>query len=568
MKTKYTKVWSFLCATLMVCCACLFSSCDEDVNDWGVDASHDRLFAPLVYETMQVSSTSVQMHYSQVVTATRYVFEFYKDSLEFLPENFYRTDTIYADTLTVYKDDASPAKVEYATLFGELAGSTQYCVRMKGLDENGKASGYLGVAFETPREQLFESATPTTESVTFTWTPTDRVTHMLLFDYVNVAEDPGATPRWEYVVRDEPIELTAEDIAAGSKTINGLESGTNYKVQICYNDEVRGEYTFKTLGLGEGIVIRVPWESETAVVDMDALMEEYEVQGASNLTLEFEPGKTYNINKWTLPSVDNLLVTSITTDQSNRPIINLPQISLSSSMLSIAFQYVTIDAKDDDSAYFFQPGSLNIGSITFEGCLIRNIKRSLLRTSGGLNTTNITVCNSVLQRIGWNGYGLINISGTNTIERIEVTNSTLIDMGDQLMDIDAGIGEVIFTDNTLYQPVETSNANGLGRVFRFDNWNKIPASPGHVTVSNCIFAGPNGEVTLNAGGGNYDYFDYSDNCYLTSDVPTGGSRFEAINTLELTSGDLFVDPENGDFHFNPATEIPAGVKSAGDPRWQ
>ena len=60
---------------------------------------------------MQVAPTSVQMHYSQVITATRYVFEFYKDSLQYLPENLYRTDTIYADTLTVYKDDSSPAKV-------------------------------------------------------------------------------------------------------------------------------------------------------------------------------------------------------------------------------------------------------------------------------------------------------------------------------------------------------------------------------------------------------------------------------------------------------------------------
>lgn len=565
MKTQYIKTRNALCAVLMACCAGSLSSCD-DVNDWGVDASHDRLFAPLVYETMQVSPTSVQMHYSQVVTATRYVFEFYKDSLEYLPENFYRADTIYADTLTIYKDDSAPAKVEYATLFGELAGSTQYSVRMRGIDENGKASGYLGVAFETPREQLFESATPTTESVTFTWTPTDHVTHMLLFDYVNVAENPGSTPRWEYVVRDEPIELTANDIAAASKTLEGLESGTNYKVQICYNEEVRGEYTFKTLGLGEGIVIRVPWESETAVIDMDALMEKYEVQGTSNLTLEFEPGKTYNINAWTMPSVDNLLLTSITTDQSDRPVINLPQISLSSSMQSLAFQYVTLDGQNDNAAYFFQPGSMNIGSLTFEGCLIRNIKRSLFRTSGALNMTNITISNSIMQHIGWNGYGLINISGDNTINRIEVTNSTLVDMGDQLMDIDGGIGEVIFTNNTLYQPAETQKA--LSQLFRFDNWNKSPASPGSVTVGNLIIAGPNGDTTLNAGRSNYDYFDYSDNCYLTSDVPTGGSRFEAINVLDLSSANLFTNPENGDFHFNPSATIPAGVKSAGDPRWQ
>ena len=85
---------------------------------------------------------------------------------------------------------------------------------------------------------------------------------------------------------------------------------------------------------------------------------------------------------------------------------------------------------------------------------------------------------------------------------------------------------------------------------------------------NLIIAGPNGDTTLNAGRSNYDYFDYSDNCYLTSDVPTGGSRFEAINVLDLSSANLFTNPENGDFHFNPSATIPAGVKSAGDPRWQ
>lgn len=555
MKTKYMKSWKTLCVALMACTAWGLSSCDEDVNDWGVDASHDRLFAPLVYETMQVAPTSVQMHYSQVITATRYVFEFYKDSLQYLPENLYRTDTIYADTLTVYKDDSSPAKVEYATLFEELAGSTQYSVRMKGLDKDGKASGYLGVAFQTPSEQLFQSATATTESVTLTWTPTERITHLIFFDYDGE----------KYVPREEPIELTAEDIAAASKTLDGLTSGTNYKVQICNNDEIRGEYTFKTLGLGEGITIRVPWVSETEVIDMDALMEEYEVEGTSNLTLEFEPGKTYNINTWELPSVDNLLFTSTTADQNNRPVINLPQIKLSSSMLSLAFQYVTIDGKDDGAAYFFQPGSLNIGSVTFEGCYIRNIKRSLIRTSGGLNTTNITVNNSVLEHIGWNGYGLINISGTNTIERIEVTNSTLINMGEQLMDIDGGIGDVVFTNNTLYMPAKMEKP--MNQLFRFDNYNKTPASPARVTMSGCIFAGLNGDKSLNAGSKKYSFFDYSDNCYLTSDVPVGGVRFEGINELELTSDDLFVDPQGGDFHFNPAADIPAGVKSAGDPRW-
>ena len=135
--------------------------------------------------------------------------------------------------------------------------------------------------------------------------------------------------------------------------------------------------------------------------------------------------------------------------------------------------------------------------------------KGLLRTSGGLNTTNITVNNSVLEHIGWNGYGLINISGTNTIERIEVTNSTLINMGEQLMDIDGGIGDVVFTNNTLYMPAKMEKP--MNQLFRFDNYNKTPASPARVTMSGCIFAGLNGDKSLNAGSKKYSFFDYSDN---------------------------------------------------------
>ena len=39
-------------------------------------------------------------------------------------------------------------RVEYRTLFQEFNGSTQYSVRMKGEDAQGKASTYVSVAFK------------------------------------------------------------------------------------------------------------------------------------------------------------------------------------------------------------------------------------------------------------------------------------------------------------------------------------------------------------------------------------------------------------------------------------
>lgn len=76
-------------------------------------------------------------------------------------------------------------RVEYRTLFQEFNGSTQYSVRMKGEDAQGKASTYVSVAFKTPDEQLFTGVEVTANSATLTWEETNRVTHLTLAQMVD-----------------------------------------------------------------------------------------------------------------------------------------------------------------------------------------------------------------------------------------------------------------------------------------------------------------------------------------------------------------------------------------------
>ncbi len=556
-----------LCLLAVVCYSLCMSSCDDhQFNDWPVDPSTSRLFLPLVFETQQVAATSLQIRYSKVVTANRYVFEFYKDSLEFNPANLWRTDTIYVDTLTVYKEDSTPARVEYCTTFEELSGSTQYSVRMMGISADGKASGYISEAFQTKAEQLFTGVVSTTESATLKWTKTQRVTHLLLSEYKQLLNETTGTTDWGY---DEPqrLDLTAEDIETAEKTLTDLPSGTSYRVQICNEDEVRGTYSFKTLGLGAGVTVRIPYESETGgQIDLNTIVNKREdINGASNLTLEFEPGHTYDLTNWNLPAVDNILLTSTTSDLSDMPVLKLKRITPTSTIVSLQFQGVKVDAQTE--SYFYQPGTgKGVTSFVVEGCHFYNLNRSLFRSSGGLNMTNITINNSILQTIGTTGYGLINISGTNTIDRIEITNTTLWDMGDKLMDLYGGIGDIIFKNNTLYQPQEASNKNGLGYLFNLRNGNSTPQSPNTVTIEGCILAGPNKGKALNPTNRSYSYVSFSNNCYMTSDFTTGKISYEGITELDLSSDDLFVDPVNGDFHFKSG--IPSYLKVVGDPRWQ
>mgnify|MGYP000775995727 FL=1 len=206
-------------------------------------------------------------------------------------------------------------------------------------------------------------------------------------------------------------------------------------------------------------------------------------------------------------------------------------------------------------------------SISFTGCAIQNIKRTLVRISDGSGVfmTDITIDNCVISEVGTDGYGMINFGkNIDQLERVSITNSTLINIGDQLMDVKGGIGDVILENCTFYNSMDAKKE--LPKVFRFDNAASTPPSPKSATMRNLIFSGPNKGKKMNSGNGAYDILNFSDNCYITSDLQEGNNRFEEITRIKQSSDDLFVDPLNGDFHIKPGAGF-AGTGNAGDPRW-
>ena len=88
----------------------------------------------------------------------------------------------------------------------------------------------------------------------------------------------------------------------------------------------------------------------------------------------------------------------------------------------------------------------------------------------------------------------------------------------------------------------------LPKVFRFDNAASTPPSPKSATMRNLIFSGPNKGKKMNSGNGAYDILNFSDNCYITSDLQEGNNRFEEITRIKPGAGF-------------------AGTGNAGDPRW-
>jgi len=205
------------------------SSCNKDNGT--IDQSFNRLFRPVTFTTRAVTATSVQLAFSKVTNADKYIFEFSEnDSLSF--NKIVGTLQFSEDTLTL---DATKL---YAIRVIHLKGGTRYSVRVKAATNNGTIpeSKYDVVTFVTKTEQIIKAILPeetTSNSVILHWDATGaNVTHIVL-----TSSTDGSS---------QTFNLTDSDKAASLKLIGNLSSLTTYTAQIYNVDNKRGEITFST----------------------------------------------------------------------------------------------------------------------------------------------------------------------------------------------------------------------------------------------------------------------------------------------------------------------------------
>jgi len=537
MKIRYIHI-------LLCVLAFIVMSCEEKANDWEFDTSHDRLFRTTLLETSNVNATSVQLHYKGVKNATKYVFEFSEgDSLLF--NNIVRTVDIKADTLSPYVSATTDVKTEYHTLFEGLNGTTRYSVRMKAVNEvDGMESGYVNVSFITSAEQIFTDNIPGVASINLSWIPESKVTNLLYGEVVTESDTIWAT---RYMI-------TGDEKSVGNTVLNGLRPGTNYVIRI-YNDKVlRGELRLKTLGSQSGKTLFI--QPNDNVTDS---LTKYSTIGITDISLVFTGGKQYEIGEIIVPvGINNLYLVGDVASSGLLPELYLYKVTFSAPMKNLYYQYVNIDAKLNSANYLFNISDEKcFENISFEGCTIQNIVRSLLYVNkDNLLIKDININKCIVRNVASGGYGLLNVSkSTVTLDLISITNTTMIDIGDQLMQTKNAVGSIV-VDKSIF-----CNYNiGIPKIFRFDK------QPLFVKVTNSIFTGDNKGAKVNSGNGDYSsYLDFS-SCYLTSDFVMDSRKFTNAVTLAMPSEDLFVDPRNGDFHIKEGVKF-TGAGKVGDPRW-
>ena len=518
----------------------------EEANEWEVDPSHDRLFRSTKFEVKETNPTSALLSFRGVTNATKYVFDFSEgDSLLF--NNIVFTTELLVDTMNAYNKEASEIKTEYRALFTDLNGTTRYSVRMKAVNgDTWMESGYVQLCFDTTDEQIFTTVTPGTTSVSLNWQAEKTATRIEYGELVKT-EIEGEEAKTD-TVWATPHELTSTEKQAGELTIDGLKPGTNYITYIFNEKARRGSYKFKTLGSSKGTTISVK-----ASDDINALLGG---APAGDVTLSFTGGQTYEVGEFTIPeTVTNLYIAGNVVG-GKMPVLNMTKFVFSALMDNFYVQYMDI-VSDGKSQFMIElGGSTGFKNVSFEGCNISEIPRSLIRTnSGDLEVEGIVINNCFIKNVGLSGYGLLNIGKLKSLSTISITNTTLLNIGDQIMDLRVQTDKVTFT-----QSIFCNYDINMPKLLRLDK------QPKEITVTGVIFTGDNKGGKMNSGNSDYSKYLSFAGCYLTSDFQENDKKFTDAQILKISSEELFENPKNGNFHFKPEAKF-EGDGKVGDPRW-
>lgn len=526
----------------------LIVSC-EDPNNWGYDPNYDNMYRPIHFDIVEERPTSVIVSFTGVIDATKYVFEFSEgDSLLF--NNIVRTETALVDTLTAYKEESTVTATEYRLLFEDLHGTSRYSIRVKGVDDlTGKESGWTALCFDTPAEQIFTKVVPGITSATLQWDIEKEATNIKYGQLIQ-NDEPELDTDTLWI---EDHQLTDTELQNGQLVISDLQIGTNYIAQILNDGILRGTYTFRTLGSSTSTLINVTPQDDINIVLANVAGT---VEAPVDVTLAFEGGLVYKADEIIIPEgIKNIYLSGNIVNGIN-PVLEMSKFTFSAPMGNFYVQYMDV-LSNGGSQFLIEIGNGNcFTNISFTGCTVREVPRSIIRmNSNDAMAESINIDNCILKNIGLSGYGLLNIGKAGTLNSISITDCTLWEIGDQIIDLRVALSEFEFSNCTFY-----NNETGIPKMFRLDKQPKM------ITITNCIFSGPNGGSKVNSGNSDYSGWLSYAGCYVTSDMVIDSREFNDAISLEYTSDDLFIDPTNGDFCFKPELKFD-GEGVAGDPRW-
>lgn len=254
----------------------------------------------------------------------------------------------------------------------------------------------------------------------------------------------------------------------------------------------------------------------------------------------------------------SISLTSI--DPTNKPTISGGRFIFNSDVASFSMSNIIFDVENNYGNFIEAKGG-SLGSLTLEGCEIKNTNNNMIYSNVAADFGTITVNNCIISNIGDSGDGVFDIR-KGTLTSATITNSTITDVKRTFIRIEVAT-DFTMTNCTLYNVATVNNANNRG-LFSL-------AKGKTLKVENCLFYGIGLATPTNVNSGVWGRSDkmkatatYANNYYF--DCPNLWSNLykDDYSSVATELDPQFTDAANGDF-----TVQSQDLKDnqVGDPRW-
>lgn len=522
------------------------TSC-TDGNDWNVDSSYDRLFGVNAQSiSVDADVNTAALEWPNTPNTDYYVIEVSKDSL---------TDEIEmgkSNGAIVFGEDGS-ITTSPDTIRG-LDADTKYFLRMKAMSKSGKGGSnwayYKSSSFKTKTEQIIdEEATALTVTATTANIVWDKTKEVSRLTYVASGATDTAT-----------VELSDEDKAAGSYTLTGLKLKKTYIVTLFNGAVKRGSTKFTTAEELAPGYDQVDVTSSEVLADVFANPSKYIKGNGGSLVLVFQPGTNIDFpSEVTVPSAIKS-IQFFGKSGGELPVLNTGSLDFEGTHETVRFYNVKMTS--DGKGYVVnQKATGHVTNLQVENCEMSSLAAVVRNQSSTSDFENITINNCLMDKVGV-GYAIVeNKQESSVMNSVTVTNSTVSNSDTK--------GVVISSVTTpLDIKIESCtfyNSMRSGQYFVDDDAAKAKKGNVALTVNRVIIG-----KSYNYKDGNTVSATRTKKIASVTDVYTAKDfvykkdyDFDGKTTsLSQTSSELFVAPDEGDFHIQKGI-----VTNAGDPRW-
>jgi len=354
------------------------------------------------------------------------------------------------------------------------------------------------------------------------------------------------------------VTLTAADLIAAYKVVNGLQAATKYTIFLYSGPDVRGYVDFSTKEPFLGSVIDL-----SGIIGRPSVLTDTLPLVPSGSTILLKRGEQYNVSGTFALSKSYIIMSApdlTTTEKAKIYLTSNFVFAASAAIDSIEFNDVNMYGSDNASRYIINnTNGANVGKLKFVNSRMEIFRGMVRLQSGALNIGSFIIDNCIVDSIG--NYFVLNVAASSKVDNVSITNSTFYKT--------EGIVSSAQTATSFKVDACTFNEAPLGnnKNYFFDYGSQNVTTG--LNISNSIFGigkSSGGAVTVKGFRAGAATTINTTNIYKTSDYVSGGNDIPNIIAYNRPATQLWQDPAAGNFKFIDL--IFPGKNTCGDPRWR